>query len=38
MKQNIMKGYIMFYNRKSELKILEQEYQKLGSAFTVIWF
>ena len=37
MKQNIMKGYIMFYNRKSELKTLEQEYQKRGSAFTVIY-
>ena len=32
-----MKGYIMFYNRKNELKTLEQEYQKLGSAFTVIY-
>ncbi len=27
----------MFYNRKNELKTLEQEYQKLGSAFTVIY-
>ena len=32
-----MKGYIMFYNRKNELLTLEQEYQKRGSAFTVIY-
>jgi AAA+ ATPase superfamily predicted ATPase len=37
MKQNIMKGYIMFYNRNSELATLEREYQKRGSAFTVIY-
>jgi len=33
MKPNIMKGYIMFYNRKSELNTLEQEYKKRGSVF-----
>ena len=32
-----MKGYIMFYNRNSELSTLEREYQKRGSAFTVIY-
>ena len=32
-----MKGYIMFYNRNSELATLEREYQKRGSAFTVIY-
>jgi AAA+ ATPase superfamily predicted ATPase len=37
MKQNIMKGYIMFYNRNSELATLEREYQKRGSTFTVIY-
>ena len=37
MKQNIMKGYIMFYNRNSELSTLKREYQKRGSAFTVIF-
>jgi len=37
MKQNIMKGYIMFYNRTNELATLEREYEKKGSAFTVIY-
>ena len=37
MKQNIMKGYIMFYNRNSELETLEDEYQKDGATFTVIY-
>jgi len=32
-----MKGYIMFYNRKNELLTLEQEYQKRGYAFSVIY-
>ena len=37
MQQNIMKGNIMFYNRDEELRTLENEYQKGGSAFTVIY-
>ena len=32
-----MKGYIMFYNRNSELATLEREYQKRGSTFIVIY-
>ena len=32
-----MKGYIMFYNRKNELRTLEQEYRKGSSTFTVIY-
>ncbi|CAA6819555.1 MAG: archaeal ATPase, fused to C-terminal DUF234 domain [uncultured Sulfurovum sp.] len=32
-----MKEYIMFHNRNSELAILEREYEKEGSAFTVIY-
>ena len=37
MKQIIMKENIMFYNRENELQILEKEYKKEGSAFTVIY-
>ena len=37
MNQNIMKGYIMFYNRENELQTLESEYEKEGATFTVIY-
>ena len=37
MKANIMKGYIMFYNRFDELKTLEKEYAKKTASFTVIY-
>ncbi len=37
MKQIIMKENIMFYNRENELQILEKEYKRDGSAFTVIY-
>ena len=37
MKQIIMKENIMFYNRENELQVLEKEYKREGSAFTVIY-
>jgi len=37
MKLNIMKGYIMFYNRFDELETLEKEYKSQKSSFTVIY-
>ncbi len=37
MKQFIMKGFIMFYNRDEELKTLEKDYRKNGSSFSVIY-
>ncbi len=37
MKQIIMKENIMFFNRENELGILEKEYRKEGSVFTVVY-
>ena len=37
MKQIIMKDNIMLHNRENELQVLEKEYKREGSAFTVIY-